>query len=520
MTGKPQMQARMSEIRAMFSRWRQNAKGNITILMALVVVAVLGLAGIAIDLRFTISQKEKVQYALDSAVLAGALERQRGADEAGVKEEVRTYANSLISEAGGGMSCTAIDVTMDDVSQDITASLQCTQPTFVSQIIGHDELIFGVSSTSTYSIGKVDVAFVFDVSGSMNSYNRLSLLKTAANAAFDVLLPDADAAKDKSIRIAIATYNNAVNAGPYATAATDQVTLPADGSNASAQASYNAYNAKRMYDAATGKRFFYYQTGNCLDGGSCDRNSNWDWDPARRYFSDVSVERNCVFERTGGQAFTDAAPGSLAWIGMGNPDWNFYANDRSKYDGWREVAYGGANSNKGAFSNSFAGCENSIPVPLTSNKDVLKAHVNSLTASGGTAGHLGIAWGWYLISPNWDSIWPETSKPWPYDEVNVTKAIILMTDGDFNSQHPSAMKGSFQQAMDLCDAMKASPSKVTIYTVGFQVPDTVQRTGDGRTILEYCATSPAFAYSAADGDQLLTVYRQIAQSIADLRIKK
>jgi len=74
--------------------------------------------------------------------------------------------------------------------------------------------------------------------------------------------------------------------------------------------------------------------------------------------------------------------------------------------------------------------------------------------------------------------------------------------------------------MDLCDKMKASPSKVTVYTVGFQVPSNVQKTSDGKTILEYCATSPAFAYSAADGDQLLQVYKEIAQSIADLRIKQ
>ena len=226
-----------------------------------------------------------------------------------------------------------------------------------------------------------------------------------------------------------------------------------------------------------------------------------------------------MFERTGSQAATDAAPGPFAWIGIGNPDWNFSDSDRDKYDGWMEVA-DDARSNDGAFSNRYATCESSTPFPLTDNKEALNNYVNAMTASNGTAGHLGIAWGWYLISPNWSSIWPAESKPWDYDEVNATKALILMTDGDFNSQHPSASKNSFRQAMDLCDKMKESPSKVTIYTVGFQVPWSVQRTGDGRTILEYCATSPAYAYSAADGDELLRVYKEIAQSIADLRIKQ
>ena len=512
------MTFRMRHIQELARRYRQDTRGNIMVLMALVVVAIMGLAGLAIDLRFTISQKEKVQYALDSAVLAGALERQKGKSEDDVKAEVREYAGALIDMQGGGMTCQTIGVVLDDVSEDINATVSCTQPTFISQILGRDHLDFTVSTTSTYSVGKVDVAFVFDVSGSMNSYSRLPLLKTAANAAFDTLLPD-DMPDDKTIRIAVTTYNNSVNAGSYINDVTAGVSLPADASNIAASANFNSHNGKRMYDSATGKRFFYYQTGTCLDYGYCDQWSNWDWDPARREYEDVSVPDSCVYERTGSQADTDAAPGSLAWIGAANPEWSFGSNDRNKYRGWQEVAYGGANNNTGAFDNNYATCRDSGPVPLTDDKTVLKAHVDSLTAGGGTAGHLGIAWGWYLISPNWKSIWPTESEPWAYDEVNATKALILMTDGDFNREHASATKDSFHQAMDLCDQMKATPSRVTVYTVGFQVPSSVQKTGDGRTIMEYCATSPAFAYSASDGDELLEVYKEIAQSIADLRIK-
>ncbi len=513
------MISRMKNIQGLLRQYRQDTRGNVMMLMALVIVAIMGLAGFAIDLRYTISQKEKVQYALDSAVLAGALERQKGRTEAEVKAEVREYAGSLINMQGGGLSCSAISVVLDDVSEDINASINCMQPTFISQIMGQDHLSFAVSTASTYSVGKVDVAFVFDVSGSMNSYSRLSLLKTAANAAFDTLLPD-DKPDDKTIRIAVTTYNNSVNAGSYINSVTDGVSLAADASNFAASGNFNSHNGKRMYDSATGKRFFYYQTGTCTDYGYCDQWSNWDWDPARRKYEDVSVPSSCVYERTGSQADSDAIPGSLAWIGAANPEWNFSDSDRDKYRGWQEVAYGGANSNTGAYRNNYATCRDSGPVPLTDDKNALKTHVNSLTAGGGTAGHLGIAWGWYLISPNWKSIWPTASEPWAYDEVNATKALILMTDGDFNAQHSSAGKGSFQQSMDLCDKMKAPPSKVTIYTVGFQVPSSVQKTGDGRTILEYCATSPAFAYSASDGDELLQVYKEIAQSIADLRIKQ
>ena len=157
---------------------------------------------------------------------------------------------------------------------------------------------------------------------------------------------------------------------------------------------------------------------------------------------------------------------------------------------------------------------------MTEDKAALKDHINNLVAEGGTAGHLGIAWGWYLVSPEWADIWPEASEPLPYREPQTSKAVILMTDGDFNIQHPTASKNSFRQSMDLCDGMKASNRRIQIYTVGFQVPSGVQRTGDGRTILEYCATSPDHAFNADSGEELIEAYRSIARSISDLRLKQ
>ena len=94
------------------------------------------------------------------------------------------------------------------------------------------------------------------------------------------------------------------------------------------------------------------------------------------------------------------------------------------------------------------------------------------------------------------------------------------SDGDGAQPHPTASRDSFRQSMDLCDGMKASNRRIQIYTVGFQVPSGVQRTGDGRTILEYCATSPSHAFSADNGQELIEVYRSIARSISDLRLKQ
>jgi Flp pilus assembly protein TadG len=486
---------------------------------AFVIPSILALAGIAIDLQNTVRQKSKVQAAIDSAVLAGALQRQRGMSEEAVRADVQQYAESMINQQGGGLLCNPVTVSFNAESQDIAGSVHCAQPTYLTQMIGHDKLEFNADAVSTYGLGVVDIAFIFDVSGSMNSQSRLPQLKTAANAAFDELLPD-DAARDGSVRIAITSYNHSLNAGPYINAVTGSQTLAADASGAAAQTNYNSYNDERMFDSATGKRFFYYQRGTCTSGSPCGRSSSYTWTTTRYFFEDTGLSDTCVYERTGAYAASDTAPASGRWLGAGNPRWNFSAGSSSKYDGWKNVENSGARGySAGAYEGRHGTCQPSVPVPLTEDKAALKAHVNSLVAEGGTAGHLGLAWGWYLISPDWAGIWPTASEPRAYGAQRTSKFVILMTDGDFNIQHPTAGRSSFQQSMDLCDQMKSLPSNIQVFTVGFQVPSNVQRTGDGRTILEYCATSPGHAFSAESGDQLIEVYRTIARSISDLRLK-
>jgi len=493
--------------------------GNIAMLSAFMIPVILALVGISIDTQNTVRQKSKVQASLDSAVLAGALQRQRGMNEETVRADVQNYASSMFVQQGGRLVCAPVTVTFDTENQDIAGSVQCEQPTYLTMLIGHDELAFSVEATSTYGIGVVDVAFIFDVSGSMNSYNRLPQLKTAAKAAFDELLPD-DRVPDGSVRLAITSYNHSLNAGPYTEAVTGGQTLGVDSSSSAAQSNYNAYNDERMIDSSTGKRFFYYQPGTCTSSSPCGRYSSYTWNTQRYFFEDTGLTDTCVYERIGTYAASDTVPTSGRWLGAGNPRWNFSAGSTSKYDGWKNVENENATGySDGAYEGRHGTCQPSGPVPLTDDKVALKAHVDSLVANGGTAGHLGIAWSWYLLSPNWSGIWPADSRPRDYGATRTSKFVILMTDGDFNIQHPTAGRSSFQQSMDLCDEMKTLPSNIQVFTVGFQVPSSVQKTADGRTILEYCATSPGHAFSADNGDELTEAYRTIARSISDLRLK-
>jgi hypothetical protein len=182
----------------------------------------------------------------------------------------------------------------------------------------------------------------------------------------------------------------------------------------------------------------------------------------------------CVTERSGAEAFTDAKP-------AGN-----MLNRRATF------------------------CPSTPIVPLTNDIDALHDAIDSLQANGMTAGHLGTAWAYYLLSPNWASVFPPDSRPVAYSEEKVRKVAILMTDGMFNSTYESANGSSVTQARNICDNMKNSG--ITVFTVGFQAPVDVVPT------LQYCATSPKHFYNATDGAELRKTFSEIANRLNGLRL--
>ncbi len=175
--------------------------------------------------------------------------------------------------------------------------------------------------------------------------------------------------------------------------------------------------------------------------------------------------------------------------------------------------------------------------PLTSNKTTLHNLANSLTAANSTAGHLGLAWGWYMISPNFGYLWPTASQPAAYGRANLIKAVVLMTTPTFSTATASSRQtpingtssqkinctapdGTSQnQAVALCNAIKAWRTADTVlYTVGF---DLEGDTSNAINLLQNCATSPADFFQATAGtSDLTTDFTAIAQDLNNLRISK
>jgi len=215
----------------------------------------------------------------------------------------------------------------------------------------------------------------------------------------------------------------------------------------------------------------------------------------------------CVTERLGAERYTEALPNASTRVGRHYPSLNTTP---------------GAN----------ASCLSSIIRPLSSDVATIKTNIDNLSTNGVTAGQIGIAWGWYMVSPAFSALWPSASAA-PYDASETLKAVVIMTDGEFNAPYCQGVIAAgyganndvsngcspengapFAQSRALCDAMKAQG--VIVYTVGFQIA--VGAASD--TLLRDCASTATGYFNASSGAALSEAFAAIGRDITQLRISR
>ncbi|MEL8056400.1 MAG: TadE/TadG family type IV pilus assembly protein [Pseudomonadota bacterium] len=571
----------------------RNRDGNVAMIFALSIIPIFAVAGLAIDFQNTTSRKVKVQAAIDASVIAGARSMQAGASEDEIRVEMNSYIENMISVEGSSLSCDEADIIFPQGTQDVQVDIKCYQKTTLSAVIGQDEIEFDVSSTSTWGIAKLDIAFMFDVSGSMNDDNRLADLKTSTLEAIDILLPE-DALPEviEYTRVAMSTYNTMVDAGSFfedvtgvskTRTYTHDVMVEYDDHD---EGNSNNHFSVELWDTKNDEFIMEFGDGATIylseddleDLGMVVDVKQWgsyddddvesmlldldgpvnayrleniapyavfgDW-YGNLYNNDMehgeyeftyrvykknnaknqifkrdiefeivlneqaetkskTITSSCVWERDGDEAFTAAKPDDGSYLAHKTA---WFVEDNSSSGGYWETG----TPERDEWYYSGDECRAFAPVELTNNRTTLINYVNSLSADGGTAGHQGVAWSWYLIAPEWTDLFSQSAAPMAYDEPDSIKAVILMTDGEFNSEIFGDQGTSAEQAKALCDSMKLKD--VVVYSVALQAPP------EGQAVLEYCSSGPEYYHLAQNGQELIDAYRGIATSLSDLRIK-
>jgi Flp pilus assembly protein TadG len=625
-------------LRRLVARMSSDQGGNVVMIFALVMPALIMITLGGIDINRITTVKARVQDALDAAALAAARSSHTDPDDLHDVAVVALRAN-LRNASVEPFSDDAVKIVLTK-DQLIVADMQVQVKTLVANVflppygkILDDTLPVSVHSEVNRSSKDIEVSLVLDITGSMGSNNRIGDLKNAANQLIKLVVQPAAKQTPYYSRMAIVPYSIGVNLGSWADSArgepvgatnitgaswaaaaaksisgitraspgvvtanghglatNDYVWI--SGVNGMTQINNRAYRAVRIdankvslqyqsggnwyaLNTTSGNGYSSYSSGgqirkctredcyvtvtsrnhglsegegvqivgvkgmtalNTTNAGlyevferisndafvlpvagaayadysnsgtvQCGRDGC-----AKRVFRDAQYNRltvfdntSCVSERTGSSAYTDTAPGS-SYVGRN------YASPRNP-------------------------CPGATIQPLTSNIDTLTSLVNGLSVTGSTAGQIGLAWGWYTVSDRFNGLWSSNTAA-AYAPTKVLKAVILMTDGEFNTPYCSGViardagSGSgnlydkiacnatngdpFDQAGQLCTNMKAKG--IIVYTVGFSITPG----SEAATILSTCATDKDKAFLPQSGADLSNNFQAIGRDITRLRISR
>ncbi len=246
--------------------------------------------------------------------------------------------------------------------------------------------------------------------------------------------------------------------------------------------------------------------------GSAHVNASWlnwtDWDQqnGRREAVTTCSGGNGKGKGKGGNCTT-----TYEWVPADRSTWQGCVLDRDRNNDIEDTAPSG-NSTRYPASQ----CEHNLPYPgrvvqmqrLTNNWDALRTTVNSMQPAGYTNITIGLAWGWHLLSPN-----EVATEGAPYGTEDLTKFVILMTDGD-NTRNRWGSTG-FSNNMDdrtkrICENIKKAD--IQIYTI--------RLVSGNASLLRDCATNPSMYYDVQDASQLAGVFKNIASQIASLHLSR
>jgi Flp pilus assembly protein TadG len=201
---------------------------------------------------------------------------------------------------------------------------------------------------------------------------------------------------------------------------------------------------------------------------------------------------------------------STAWVPDNHNTWKGCVRDRT-YD--HDVKDSSPNINdKATFFPASQGDPCPVQLqPLTSQWGQLVSTVESMKPDGMTNVTIGLVWAWHALTAGVPLT--EASAP----AADLDKVIILLTDGEntesWNNKDQDEVKNSADidaRTKKACDNVKAA--NITVYTV---------RVIEGNaSLLQGCASKPEYYFDVQNASQLNTVFKQISDNLASLRISK
>jgi Flp pilus assembly protein TadG len=446
-----------------------DVRGSVSIVMALSLIGLMGMVGLAIDYNRMSSTRQELQTLADAAVIAAATSA-RASQDPQTAADISLAANW----AAKRRQSTAAIVVSDAGNNELLGLASTKLPMTFARILGWQTVDISVKASVVYGQGSVELALVLDTTGSMAG-QPLSDLQAATKALLDSAYAPAGAS-DK-VKVAVVPFAQYVNVG-IANRNKPWMSVPANSSSTSNQCT---------------------TTSPIIGTSNCTTKTATGYNDGVPY---TYTYQDCTYQY--GPPVTTCGPQTSA------TSWNGCAGSRNHpLDNDAKVASG---QPVPGVMDTWCGTE---MLRLTKDRSTIDGTVASFTAGGETYIPAGLLWGWRAISP--DAPFADGTA---YNGAGAArKAIVLMTDGA-NTKSPNypdhegydANKAN-QLMAETCAAIKAQ--KISVFMVAFNVTDQA-----AKDRLSACASSTSQFFDAPSASQLSAAFQKIGRTLAALYLKK
>jgi Flp pilus assembly protein TadG len=198
-------------LRTLLLRFSRDPRGSVAMMFGLLVLLLVGLAGVAFDYSRMALVQTNLQRAVDAAVLLVA----RNRDIIGPQGMPDALASSYMRRTFDleQLQNVSVKVTLveDRVRLDARGEIKMT----LSAILGVSSRPVSSTAEALYSDSKIELVLVLDNTGSMGQQNKLGTLKAAAQRFLSKM--QASTAQPDAVKIGIVPFDTDVNLGALKT---------------------------------------------------------------------------------------------------------------------------------------------------------------------------------------------------------------------------------------------------------------------------------------------------------------
>ncbi len=476
--------------------WR-DTNAAIAIMFAVMAPLLIGAAGMSVDFAHAYLIQQRLSQAIDAAALAATA---ISTETTEIQSKVQQFFDANYPPEKLGATFTP-QVSVEGNLVTVTGTAQ--YDTYFLDVIGIEYLDVGARTVVQRDIQGIEVVLVLDNTGSMSTNNNIGKLRTASCEFVEIIFGTYDSEQtgdcldrfdefvvpnNQYVKVGLVPYSTSVNVGPYGLGYDD------DGAAYGSSFLLNPIGATFSNDSNTDICVREYEDGTDVT----DHAGPWYMYRWCRDKDDDSAECDRLSKNYVCYNWNSSGSCTHAYYSYGAP---------------REVAR----------LPEYL-CPKASVLPMTSDMTDLKNRIGEMEARGNTYGSTGMVWGYRMISPGFPFQEAE-----PYTNTGYRKVVVMMTDGN-NIRHStySAYGRTSESSVDtngeIDDRLRDTcanmdlQDNITIYTITFEA-SSGGISDSTKQLYEDCAVNGGRHEHVTTSDELISVFRDIAQELSNLRIR-